>query len=428
MPLGQELVVLGLHFHLFRVLLLVGAIRVIVKGEAARLVLTRTDKLLAWWAVVTALFGTMAKPSMNLFIARSGDVYNAIGCYFFVRCVIVDFEDIVTSVRTLAWLSLAVAVLMVVEKTTAHNLLSVFGGVPPITFVREGHLRCQGAFRHPILAGTFGATQFPLFVALWFYRPRYRRLAVAAVISSLLIVIAASSSGALMALFAGMVGLTLWKCRRYMRLIRWGVVVTILGLALVMKAPIWYLFARLSDVTGGTGWHRAWLIDQTIAHFDEWWLFGTTYTAHWGPAGEVIAADPNMMDITNHYVMEGVKGGLLKLVLFVAVIVGCFKTIGRRIRVAAARAPARFFVWAMGASLFGHCLSFMSILYFDQSIVIWYWLLAVISSLGCLPLAKAVGGVGARPAVATASRNWKAILNSRLPNSRLPLQPLQDCQ
>src|SRR6185436_8018089 len=145
-------------------------------------------------------------------------------------------------------------------------------------------------------------------------------------------------------------------------------------------------------------------------------------------AGEVIAADPNMMDITNHYVMDGVKGGLLKLVLFVAVIVGCFKTIGRRIRVAAARAPARFFVWAMGASLFGHCLSFMSILYFDQSIVIWYWLLAVISSLGCLPLAKAVRGVGARPAVATASRNWKAILNSRLPNSRLPLQPLQDCQ
>ena len=117
-----------------------------------------------------------------------------------------------------------------------------------------------------------------------------------------------------MALIAAMVGLALWRWQRYMRLMRRGAVVAILVSTLVMKAPVWYLFARLSEFTGGTGWHRAYLIDQTIAHLNEWWLFGTTYTAHWGPAGEVIAADPNMMDITNHYVMEGIKGGLLKLV------------------------------------------------------------------------------------------------------------------
>jgi hypothetical protein len=406
MPMGQVMVLMGLNFHLFRILLLVGGLRVLVKGEAARLVTTRTDKLMACWAVATVL-GTMSKPSMALFVSRSGDVYNAIGCYFFVRCVIVSFEDIVTSVRALAFLSLPVAVLMVVEKATAHNLLSVFGGVPSVTDIRDGHLRCQGAFRHPILAGTFGATQFPLFAALWFYRPRYRRLAVAAVISSLLIVVAASSSGALMALFAGMVGLTLWKWRRYMRSIRRGAVVAIIGLALVMKAPVWYLFARLSDVTGGTGWHRAYLIDQTIAHFDEWWLFGTTYTAHWGPGGQVIAADPNMMDITNHFVMEGVKGGVLKLALFIAMIVGCFRRVGRWIRVAGAKSPAKIFVWAMGVSLFAHCLSFMSVPYFDQSIMVWFWLLAAISSLSCFPLAKAVDGVGARRSPAKASQTMK---------------------
>jgi hypothetical protein len=384
MPLGQELVLLGLHFHLFRILLLVGMMRVAAKGEASRMEWTRMDKLFAWWVIVSVVFGSLSKPSMDLFINRLGDFYNAVGCYFFVRCVIVEFEDIVTSVQTLAWLSMAVAVLMLVEKITAHNMLSVFGGVPPITFLREGHLRCQGAFRHPILAGTFGATQFPLFVALWLYPVKPRWLGLAAVFSSMIIVVAASSSGALMALFAGMAGLMLWKWRGHMRTIRRGAVVMILGLALVMKAPVWYLFAKLSDVTGGTGWHRAFLIDQTIAHFDEWWLFGTTYTAHWGPAGQVIAADTNMMDITNQFVAEGVDGGLLKLVLFVAIIVGCFKILGRQLHVEEVKSPATFFVWAIGVSLFAHCLSFMSITYFDQSIVIWYWLLAVISSLNYL--------------------------------------------
>ena len=68
------------------------------------------DKLFAWWVIVSVVFGSLSKPSMDLFINRLGDFYNAVGCYFFVRCVIVEFEDIVTSVQTLAWLSMAVAV------------------------------------------------------------------------------------------------------------------------------------------------------------------------------------------------------------------------------------------------------------------------------------------------------------------------------
>lgn len=402
-PLGQDLVLFGLHFRFFRILLLVGMARVMVKGEAGRMTWNRNDKLFAWWALVSMVFGSLSKPSTELLVNRLGDFYNAMGCYVLVRCLIVDFEDIVVGVRTLAWLSLLVAALMLSEKMTGHNLFSVFGGVPEITSVRDGHVRCQGAFRHAILAGTFGATLIPLFAGLWQYRPAYHRIAIAGIIAALTIAVTASSSGAVIALFAGIVGVALWRWRGHMRLVRWATVITILGLALVMKAPVWYLFAKLSEVTGGTGWHRAYLIDQAIAHFDEWWLFGTTYTAHWGPAGEVIGADPNMMDITNHYVMEGVKGGLLKLVLFVAMIVGSFTIIGLRMRFEAERPPAGFFIWALGTSLFVHCLSFMSVTYFDQIIIIWFWLLAVISSLSCLRSTGTPGNVGARASVATAS-------------------------
>jgi hypothetical protein len=252
-----------------------------------------------------------------------------------------------------------------------------------ITSVRDGHLRCQGAFRHPILAGTFGATQIPLFVGLWLYRPRERWLAAAAIAAALTIVITSSSSGALMALVAVIGGLTLWRFRDYLRLLRRTTVLTMLALALVMNAPVWYLFAKLSDVTGGGGWHRAYLIDQAIRHFDEWWLFGTTYTAHWGPAGEVIATDPNMMDITNQYVGEGVKGGVLKLGLFLIIIVLCFKGIGRGMRAEAIGSPSPFSLWILGVALFAHCLSFTSTVYFDQIVVAWYWLLAAICCTAC---------------------------------------------
>lgn len=384
MPLGQDLVVVGLHFHLFRMLMLVGMARVVLKGEAARIEWTRTDKIMAWWVVVSVLFGSLSKPSMELFVNRLGDAFNAVGSYYFVRCVIVDFEDVVTSVRTLAWLSLPVALLMLVERITMHNPFSYFGGVPEFSPLRDGHVRAQGAFRHAILAGTFGATLVPLFVGLWYCRPKWRLLASAAIISAIIIVISATTSGALLALLAGIGGLGIWKWRNKMRLIRWGAVALILSLAMVMNAPVWYIFARLSNITGGSGWHRAFLLDQTIAHFDEWWLFGTTYTAHWGPSGEVIGADPDMMDITNHYVMEGVKGGLLKLVLFLVIISRCFNDIGRGIRAEWAEQADKFFVWAMGVSLFAHCLSFLSIVYFDQMIVVWFWLLACITCITCL--------------------------------------------
>jgi hypothetical protein len=385
MPMGQQLDVAGLHFYLFRILLLIGMVRVKVRGELAHFTWTRNDKYFAWWVLVSVTFGTLVKPSMELLVNRLGDAFNAVGCYFFVRCVIVDFDDIVACVRTLAYVSVPAAVLMFVERTTMHNPLSIFSGVPALSAIRDGHVRSQGAFRHAILAGTFGATEFPLFVALWFDKSRRRWLAMAGMVASLVIVGTAGSSGALMAVAGAILGLGLWKWRTRMRLVRRGTVLVIIVLALVMNAPVWYLFAKMSDLVGGGGWHRAFVIDTAVAHFNEWWLFGTTYTAHWGPGGEVIAANPDMMDITNQFVVEGVKGGLLKLILFVAIIVGCFKIVGRRVREEEGNLFRGLLFWSMGASLFAHCLSFMSVPYFDQMIIVWYWLLAAISSVALIP-------------------------------------------
>jgi hypothetical protein len=379
MPLGQQLILFGLHFPLFRLLLAVGALRIAIRGEATGLKWTRLDSLFVWWLLVSLVFGTMSEPTPAHFQNRLGDAYNAAGTYFFVRCVVVDFEDIVIGVRTLAFLSVPLAALMVVEKTTAHNLLHVFGGVPAMTLVREGQVRCQGAFAHPIAAGTFGATQVPLFAALWFYRPGDRPLAVAGTVSAIIIATTASSSGALLTMFIGLAGLALWKARRCLGPLRWGALIAILCLPIVIKAPAWHLMAKLSVVSGSEGAYRSWLIDQAISHFKEWWLFGTTYTANWGTRLVLVSA--NMVDIVNQYVAEGVNGGVLKLGLFLVIIVSCFKGLGRVLRDKPPISPVGRFVWAIGVSLFTHCFSFISVSYYDQIVVVWFWLLASISCL-----------------------------------------------
>jgi hypothetical protein len=383
MPLGQVFVVLGLHFQFFRILLLLGVCRVWMRREAADMERTPLDKIFLWWAAATVVMGTMASPSVDRFINRSGEAFNGVGAYFLFRCWIKNVEDMVRVVRLLAIMIVPLAISMAVEKFTTHNIFSVFGGVPEITGEREGKLRCQGAFRHPILAGTYAATLFPICVGLWFVRGGNKLIPILGVCGAAVATVAAASSGALLAMIGTVIGLALWPIRCHMAKVRWGFLLTIIALAFIMKAPVWYLFARVSELTGGTGWHRSYLIDQAVGHFNEWWLFGSTYTAHWAPEGQVLVADPSNMDITNNYIAEGLGGGMMKLGLFLALIVKCFSSVGRWTNKAdASPYSRRFLIWALGVSLFGHCVSFMSVAYFDQIVVMWYWLLATMSMLG----------------------------------------------
>jgi hypothetical protein len=140
-----------------------------------------------------------------------------------------------------------------------------------------------------------------------------------------------------------------------------------------MKAPVWFLMQRVNIFSGSTGDHRAYLIDRFVANLGGWWLVGTKSSVDWG--------DENLWDITNQYILEGVNGGLLTMLLFIFIIVCCFAGIGRTVR---RLGPGLFrkqvLVWALGAALFAHTVSYFSISYFDQNVVNWYLLLAMIST------------------------------------------------
>src|SRR5690606_19955616 len=117
-----------------------------------------------------------------------------------------------------------------------------------------------------------------------------------------------ASSTPVMSIIFTVIGLSFFYFRRYMSYFRWGLVALVISLHLVMNAPVWHLIARMNIVGGSTGWHRYHLMDKAISNFWEWWLVGIQSTAHWGWG---------LFDVTNQYVLEGVRGGILGLILYV---------------------------------------------------------------------------------------------------------------
>jgi len=167
-----------------------------------------------------------------------------------------------------------------------------------------------------------------------------------------------------------------------MYLVRRGILLTFIALALMMNAPVWYLIGRLSELVGGTGWYRSFVIQAAIEHFNEWWLIGTSRTVHWSPWAEnVLYSSSDMMDITNDYIMQGLNGGLLMLGLFLAIIVRCFKTIGGLLHHGTNPPIHEKLLWGLGVAVAAHCMSFISVSYFDQIKVFWFWLLAAIAAV-----------------------------------------------
>ncbi len=377
MTLGQNFDIAGLKFTLLRCLILVGWIRILVRGEIFLGRFNDIDKMIIIWVIANITMYTIQNNNSAAFINRMGFAYNTLGLYFFFRSTIVDLEDIQRTFRILALIVLPLVTAMIFERLTMKNIFSVFGGVPSSIWTREGVPRCQGPFRHPILAGTYGATMIPYFVVLWFTPDRNKRIATVGFVAATMITVLSFSSGPAMAYIFCALGLAMWPLRYKMRYIRRGGFILLLTLHIFMEAPVWYIISKVGHLIGGTGWHRAYLVDQAIKYIHEWWLVGTNYTAHWMPYR--LPSNPNMSDITNQYLVQGVHGGLLTLFLFVAILVVCFKTIGKSIAIADDGSYTQKMIWALGAALFAHAVTFMSVSYFDQIIVAWYMLLAMIS-------------------------------------------------
>jgi hypothetical protein len=373
-PLGQSILVGGLHFFVIRIIILVVAVRMLgsmfsssdeMFGER----LGSFDWIFVLWACFRALAGILVfSANSGAVVYQAGFLLDAIGGFFVLRYLIRDDEDIYRTLRVFAVISLVIAGGMLFEKVHQVNVFGLLGGVRGAPEVRGGSVRSQGPFQHEILAGTFGATLLPLFFLLW-KSGKSHVLAIVAAVSATIMVVTSHSSTPMLAYGAGLMAICAWPLRRHMRVVRWGFVLTLIALHLVMKAPVWFLIARVDIVGGSSGYHRAMLMNDFILHFRDWWLMGTAENARWGNT---------MWDLCNQFVAEGQYGGLASLICFLGLIYFCFSKIGTARKSVEGDSNKEWYFWILGATLFSHVIGFFGISYFDQTRVSWFALLAII--------------------------------------------------
>jgi len=254
------------------------------------------------------------------------------------------------------------------EWATGMNPFIALGNVR--TVFREGRYRCWASFPHSVMLGLFWATLVPLFIGLAM-TGKNKLLYWSATAASIFIIMATASSTPLGVLLVVLFLLCGFRWRHRTRLAGLCLLGLLTALHIISNKPVWHLISRVNMLKGSTGWHRYYLIDRAIKYFDEWALMGCRATHHWGWG---------LQDITNQYILEGVFGGLLTLVLFLAMLYLALKVILNSC-LGAKKHERQWLNWGLFVAIIGHCIAFFGVSYFGQINMLWYMMLAIVGFL-----------------------------------------------
>jgi hypothetical protein len=354
-PIGQVLVLGGVHFTMLQILILTVIGRMAAfRGSASEKRFAggfnSFDKLVVAWTLISFTAFVLQFFQIPAVIKGLGDLVVSLGAYLAVRFLIPDRKSVVRAIKILAIVCVVQGVFMVSEQFTRHNVFSTFGANQPA--FREGHVRSEGAIG-TIYAGTLAGTSIPLFLWLWTER-KSRMAACAGVVGATAMVFASYASTSWGAYGAGLLGLAFWPLRKHMRLVRWGIVAMLVGLHLVMHGPVWSLIEKI-DLTGGSSsYHRYMLVDNCIRHFSDWWLIGYTNYGSWGF---------DMWDLCNQFVANALTGGLLTLVLYITIFKQSFRAVGIARRRVEGHSRQEWFFWCLGSALFANVVAHFGINY-----------------------------------------------------------------
>jgi hypothetical protein len=371
-PIGEVVVLGGFHFTALRVLILAGLARRACFKKTPTLGkypggFNRIDWVVVLWSVTAVIAMCLLFREKQAIINGLGVLLDTLGGYLVVRSLIIDGKAMQRTVITLAVICGILGIEMVSEQITHINAFLLLEGFREVT-IREGHVR-SGATLGCLYAGAFAGVLIPLF--LWLWTEKISRVAaVVGLVGATTMVFTSYSSTSWLALMGSFVGLAFWPLRKKMRMIRFGLVATLTGLHLVMKAPVWALIGRI-DLTGSSSnFQRFFLVDMTIRHFTTWWLIGTQEYPNWGW---------DAWDLCNQFVAVALTGGLFTLIFYIAIFSRSFGAIGDARKLVNGDRKREWLLWCFGSTLFATVVAHFGINYMAQLIMGFFPLVACIS-------------------------------------------------
>jgi hypothetical protein len=353
----------GLHFYAVRILGLLSLLRIYSSPNKSTIVLNTIDKFFIAYSLLGSLIYIVASQDTNkAFIYTSGTLVDSIALYIALRHSIRSKENIITITKTFCYCVIILLPFIIFEYFTSQNLFAVLGR--DRISLRDGAVRAAGTFSHSILFGSFASAVVPV---LWgSYKYRKNSVLLLAIACCVFFVISSSSSGPIVALAASISFLIFFRWKQYSSRFAWFLLLMAIFIHLIREAPIWhFLYVRISIHGSSTGYHRYLLVEAAIKEFWNWWLLGY---GDIGPKWHEIywpRTHAKFTDVTNQYLLVGVRGGFFTMLLFINL---CFKTI-KILGTHAISQPdqkTQWLWWGFCVMMITHCVTFLSVGYFGQ--------------------------------------------------------------
>ena len=313
---------------------------------------------------------------------RGGFLMDTWFAYMVVRYIITDIAELLTVIKWIGVSLIPLAILGMVESVTGWSPYSLICGHSTyFNYVthygtRWGLNRGVGPFSHSIL---FGCT-FAMFLPLVYYlrydtqeKWRFRAYIISA--AAIVGVLSSMSSAPLVMLIVAVLCLMIEKHKYAIKPLLLFLLFSCVMVSVISNRPLYHVIASYINPLGGSGWHRAKLIDLFIKYFDNWWLVGYgDKDPGWGPE-----LGMGKTDITNEFVLTGVKYGLIGLLALCAVLITTFRGIMSSYKNAAAPYLKSLY-WAFGCAFLSIIATWMSVSFFGQLMPLYYGMLGMIVS------------------------------------------------
>lgn len=343
---------------------------------------------LDWWVT----FGAIANlcialvawkmPITKSFQNESGHIMDTYFAYLAARLCLTDYKTAVTSIKWIGLALIPLAVLGVIESYTGwgpYYRLVVYCPwrqvTEPSLAERVGFYRAIGPFSHSIMFGTAFTMFLPMVYWLRHQGGRWRSLNCLLIGALVVGVLSSMSSGPVVMLIFTSCFLLIERFKQFVKPIIILVAISCVLVGVVSNRTFYHVIASYVDPIGGGGWHRAKLMDLAIEHFNEWWLAGYgQIDPGWGES-----LGMSWTDITNHYLVIGVKYALLGIITLCGVLAVSISML-IQLHNSIQYPLLKSYYWALGSVMVALIISFNAIHLFGQAETLFYCILGFVGS------------------------------------------------
>ena len=332
------------------------------------------------------------QPTMMILTNRSGFLTSTFLAYLVGRFCITNREDMITATKWIAMALVPLAVLGVSESLTGQKpfvplkqYMTWFDPAKGATDIRFGFHRAEGPAGGPIFWGTTFAMFLPLVYCLrhehGYWRPTAYLLSGVVIVGAL----SSMSSGPLMSVIVAVIWLSLEHRKQWIKpLLIFAAICCVLA-AIGSNRPLHYVLTSYGNILGGSGWHRAKLIDLAIEHFDEWWLVG--YQGQDPGWGNELWGEYS--DITNQYIATGVEYGMPGVIVLCGMLACAIRQLHRAYN--ATEDPVlNSWIWALSSIIVVMIVAFTNCAFFNQISSYFYGILGIVSSVSTNTLSEPI--------------------------------------